>query len=77
MANFTVDPRPHAPWGFEVIPHDLEEPHATFRCILAATLMLATMMWPSQCWFRRWRSKTSTSWRKRSRTTSFISIVCM
>jgi hypothetical protein len=26
MANYTVDPHPHAPRGFEVIPHDPAEP---------------------------------------------------
>jgi hypothetical protein len=26
MANFAVDPRPHAPRGFEVIPHNPEDP---------------------------------------------------
>jgi hypothetical protein len=26
MANFAIDPRLHAPRGFEVIPHDPEDP---------------------------------------------------
>jgi hypothetical protein len=26
MANFSVDPRPHVPMGFEVVPHDPDIP---------------------------------------------------